>query len=80
MGFIVLLLLIGALIVLLPQWAYSKGWGYRPSGVIGLVILIVIVLVLLKVISFWNVEIETEDGETEIKIERRGNGGNRYSY
>ncbi len=39
---IVLLLLIGAL----PAWPYSSGWGYYPSGGLGL-ILIVLVLVLL---------------------------------
>ena len=38
---IVILLLIGAL----PSWPYSAGWGYYPSGGLGLVILIVLVLV-----------------------------------
>ena len=40
---IVILLLIGAL----PAWPYSTGWGYYPSGGIGLVLLIVIILALL---------------------------------
>jgi hypothetical protein len=39
---ILVLLLIGAL----PSWPYSSGWGYYPSGGLGLVLLIVIVLVL----------------------------------
>lgn len=39
---IVILLLIGAL----PTWPYSSGWGYYPSGGVGLVVLILIVLVL----------------------------------
>jgi hypothetical protein len=40
---ILILLLIGAI----PNWGYSRGWGYFPSGGIGLVLLIVIILVLL---------------------------------
>lgn len=39
---ILILLLIGAL----PTWPYSTGWGYYPSGGLGLVVLIVIVLLL----------------------------------
>ena len=37
---IVILMLLGAL----PTWPYSSGWGYYPSGGLGLVLLIVIVL------------------------------------
>jgi hypothetical protein len=40
---ILVLLLIGAL----PTWPYSNGWGYYPSGGLGLVLIIVLVLVLL---------------------------------
>ena len=40
---ILLLILVGAL----PTWPYSSGWGYYPSGGLGLVLLIVIILVLL---------------------------------
>jgi Protein of unknown function (DUF3309) len=40
---IVILLLIGAL----PTWPYSTGWGYYPSGGVGLVLLILIILLLL---------------------------------
>ena len=38
----ILLLLLGAL----PTWPYSSGWGYYPSGGLGLVLLIVIILML----------------------------------
>jgi hypothetical protein len=38
----VILLLLGAL----PTWPYSAGWGYYPSGGLGLVLLILIILVL----------------------------------
>jgi hypothetical protein len=40
---ILILLLLGAL----PSWPYSAGWGYYPSGGVGLVLLIVIILALL---------------------------------
>jgi hypothetical protein len=38
---ILILLLLGAL----PTWPYSTGWGYYPSGGLGLVLLIIIILV-----------------------------------
>ncbi len=43
---LVLLLLIGAL----PTWGYSSGWGYYPSGGLGLVLLVIIVLAVLGVL------------------------------
>lgn len=39
---VLLLLVLGAL----PAWPYSTGWGYYPSGGLGLILLILIVLVL----------------------------------
>ncbi|HEV2277448.1 MAG TPA: DUF3309 family protein [Acidobacteriaceae bacterium] len=43
---ILLLMLIGAF----PAWPYSRGWGYYPSGGLGLILAIIIVLLLLRVI------------------------------
>jgi hypothetical protein len=43
---IVVLLLLGAL----PTWPYSSGWGYYPSGGLGLVLIVLIILFLLGVI------------------------------
>ena len=40
---IIVLLLVGAL----PTWPYSSGWGYYPSGGLGLVLVIILILVLL---------------------------------
>jgi len=40
---IVILLLIGAV----PAWPYSRGWGYGPSGLLGVILLILIVLLLM---------------------------------
>lgn len=39
---ILLLILVGAL----PTWPYSRGWGYYPSGGLGIVLIVVIVLLL----------------------------------
>jgi hypothetical protein len=39
---VLILLLIGAL----PTWPYSRGWGYYPSGGLGLIVLILLVLAL----------------------------------
>lgn len=40
---IVILMLIGAI----PSWPHSRGWGYGPSGGIGLVLLVLVVLLLM---------------------------------
>jgi uncharacterized protein DUF3309 len=44
MGTILLILLVLLLVGALPAWPYSSGWGYWPSGGLGLVLLIVIIL------------------------------------
>jgi hypothetical protein len=44
---ILLILLIVLLIGALPAWPYSSGWGYYPSGGLGLVVLILIILLIL---------------------------------
>jgi hypothetical protein len=44
---ILLIILIILLIGALPSWPYSTGWGYYPSGGVGLILLIVIILALL---------------------------------
>jgi len=40
---IVILILVGAV----PSWPYSRGWGYGPSGVVGLILLILLILLLV---------------------------------
>lgn len=47
MGTILIVILILLLIGAVPRWPYSTGWGYYPSGGLGLVLLIIIILVLL---------------------------------
>lgn len=44
---ILIILLILALIGGLPSWPYSAGWGYYPSGGIGIVLVILIILLLI---------------------------------
>lgn len=46
MGTILLVILILLLVGALPTWPYSSGWGYYPSGGLGLVLLIIIVLLV----------------------------------
>lgn len=47
---IVLVILVLLLIGVIPAWPYSRNWGAYPSGGLGLVLLIVVVLMLLKVL------------------------------
>jgi hypothetical protein len=46
LGTILLIILILILIGALPTWPHSSGWGYYPSGGVGLIVLIVIVLLV----------------------------------
>ncbi len=47
MGTILLIILIVLLLGAMPTWGYSSGWGYFPSGGLGLILVIVIVLLLM---------------------------------
>ncbi len=47
MGLLVLIIVVILLIGALPTWPYSGGWGYYPSGGLGLVLIILLILVLL---------------------------------
>jgi hypothetical protein len=44
---ILLIILIVLLLGALPTWPYSAGWGYYPSGGLGLILVVVVVLLLL---------------------------------
>ena len=46
LGTILLIILILILIGALPTWGHSRSWGYMPSGVVGVVVFILIVLLL----------------------------------
>ena len=47
MGTILLVIVILILVGALPTWPYSRGWGYYPSGGLGLILLILIILLLM---------------------------------
>jgi len=47
LGTILLIVLIVLLVGALPAWPYSSSWGYFPSGGLGLIVLILLVLVLM---------------------------------
>ena len=46
-GTILIILLILILIGVVPAWPHSRGWGYGPSGVLGVILLILIILLLM---------------------------------
>ena len=46
LGTILLIILILLLIGAIPNWGYSRGWGYGPSGIVGVLLVIVIILLL----------------------------------
>jgi hypothetical protein len=46
-GMILLIILILALIGVIPAWPHSRSWGYGPTGGVGLVVVILVVLLLL---------------------------------
>lgn len=46
LGTILLIILILMLVGAIPAWPHSKGWGYGPSGGLGLVVIIIVVLLL----------------------------------
>jgi hypothetical protein len=47
LGTILLIVLILILIGALPTWPHSRGWGYYPSGGVGLIVIILIILLLM---------------------------------
>jgi Protein of unknown function (DUF3309) len=47
LGTILLIVLILALVGVLPTWPHSSSWGYGPSGIVGLIVVVVIVLFLM---------------------------------
>ena len=44
---ILIVILVLAIVGALPTWPYSRGWGYYPSGGVGLIVLILIILLLM---------------------------------
>jgi hypothetical protein len=46
-GTIILIILILALIGALPTWGHSRSWGYGPSGIVGVLVVILLILLLM---------------------------------
>jgi hypothetical protein len=47
LGTILVVILVMALLGVLPRWSHSRQWGYAPTGGVGLILLIVLVLLLV---------------------------------
>ncbi len=47
LGTILLVILILLLVGAVPSWPHSTGWGYGPSGVLGVVLVVIVILLLL---------------------------------
>jgi hypothetical protein len=47
MSLILLIVLLVIVIGALPSWPYSRGWGYYPSGGLGLILIILLILLLM---------------------------------
>ena len=47
LGTILIVILVLALVGALPRWPHSRSWGYYPSGGVGLIILIIVILLIL---------------------------------
>jgi hypothetical protein len=45
-GLLLLIILVLALIGVIPSWPHSRGWGYGPSGVLGVVAVVVVLMLL----------------------------------
>ena len=50
MGLIIVIILVLLVLGALPTWGHSRGWGYGPSGLLGTVLVIVLILWLLHYI------------------------------
>ena len=46
-GTIILIILVLALIGVLPTWGHSRSWGYGPSGIVGVIVVILLVMLLM---------------------------------
>jgi hypothetical protein len=47
LGTILLIVLILILVGVIPSWPHSKGWGYGPSGIVGVILLVLVILLVM---------------------------------
>jgi hypothetical protein len=46
-GTLLIIVLMVILLGAIPTWPYSRGWGYGPSGIVGLILVIMLILLLM---------------------------------
>jgi hypothetical protein len=47
LGTVLLIVLILLLLGVIPAWPHSRGWGYAPSGILGVVVVVLLILLLM---------------------------------
>lgn len=47
MGFLLLIVLLALMVGAFPRWGYSRNWGYGPTGGLGVVLVIILILLLM---------------------------------
>ena len=47
LGTILLIVLILILVGVIPSWPHSKGWGYGPSGIVGVILLVLVIMLVM---------------------------------
>ena len=52
MGLVLLILLVLLLLGGLPAWPYSRTWGYGPSGIVGILLIILVLLFIFKMVPW----------------------------
>lgn len=46
LGMVLLIVLVLALLGVIPSWPHSRGWGYAPGGVVGLLLVVVVIMLV----------------------------------
>lgn len=52
MGLLLFILLIVLLLGAVPAWPYSRGWGYGPSGILGVLLVVLLVLLIMGMVPW----------------------------
>jgi hypothetical protein len=47
LGTILLIVLVLILVGVIPSWPHSRGWGYGPSGIVGIILVVLLILLLM---------------------------------
>ncbi len=53
MGMLLLIILLILLLGSWPTWPYSRGWGYRPPSILGVLLVVLLFLMLFRVVIIW---------------------------